>query len=112
MVNLLVKTLVKGEANKKEYFLLYRRDQNRKLVPFDVTGWTLSIILYDLKKQSYLINGSPVVQDVTIATNACYYQVEAGSTANDGDWLGRIVYTLAGQVGKTKEFQWHVEKVP
>jgi hypothetical protein len=112
MVNQLVKTLVQGETDKREYFLVKHRDQTGKLVPLDLTGKELSIIIYDVKRENFIIHESLVVQDISIATNACYYDIESESTEDYGNFLGRLIISSGSQITKSVEFQWNVEKVP
>lgn len=112
MVNQIVKTVVQGEINTREYFLVKKRDSTGKLVPFDLTLLTIKIIIYDVKRSNFIVHNSTITQDLSVGINACYYLTEDPSTKDSGNYLGRLIITSGVEVIKTREFQWNVEKVP
>jgi hypothetical protein len=110
MTQLLTKSVVQGEVNKKLYFLVTKRDKTGKMQPFDLTGFTLQIVIYDLLIQTIIVDHETVTQDILTANNACFYNNSTASSLTDGDYLARLVISVGSQIIKTKEFNWHVEK--
>lgn len=103
-----VKVLVKGEVDTKEFFNVKQRNSAGDLVALDITGFTITIIIYNLDKTSLIVNGASVAIE-NASQGSCSYTVQTASTTTIGRYLGRLKFVSGTQTFYSKEFQWVVE---
>lgn len=108
MAKQVVKTVVQGEVNTRQWFNVKYRNSSGVVVPFDLTGYTVTINIYDVTRTTLLVNGGTI--SVTDPVNGvCYFSTTSASSATVARSLGRLIMSLSGIVAKTREFQWIVE---
>lgn len=107
-----VKQLVKGEVGTKEYFNVKRINSLGVKIAFDLTGYTITITIYDaITRATKKVDAASVTIDIPLS-GVCYFTTTAGSTDTVGRYLGRLKLVLGGETVYTKEFQWLVEANP
>ena len=104
-----VKTLIKGEEGFKEFFNVKEYNSSGVKVAKDLTGFIVTIYIYDLKRTANLVANAACTVETPGTAGQASFTVTTASTATVGKYLGRLKMVNGGETTWSDEFEWNVE---